>query len=279
MSDQDLQRTYRRVPLGGLVLLFLGIVFLLQTLDVLPWALWGTLWRFWPVLIVAVGLGILLGRQNPWFVGVLILSLLFACLGLAIWQYEQVPEPVIERYSEPLASLEHTHIEMDFNGGSLSISSLANNSPNFVEIDSEARCEGVGLTIYFTEYDGEGTLHLSTEGVSRLSWVEPWVDCEVRLTRDIPLELDIDSAASNLELDLSELQITELRMDMNAGNYKITTPFLAGEVFIKLDVTLPHFIGQWQLESSLYYQHTPWVSDLRVKYEVYPHYSLSASSR
>jgi hypothetical protein len=45
-------------------LLFLGIVFLLQALDVLPWGVWGTLWRFWPVLIIIIGLNILLSRYS-----------------------------------------------------------------------------------------------------------------------------------------------------------------------------------------------------------------------
>jgi len=75
------------VPLFGIFLLFLGIVLLLQTFQVLPWALWGVLWRFWPVLIIIIGLNILLRRYNPWLVSALVLALLVACLGLAIWQY------------------------------------------------------------------------------------------------------------------------------------------------------------------------------------------------
>ena len=75
------------VPIWGIFLLFLGVVFLLQTLDVLSWGLWGTLWRFWPVLIIIVGLGILLRRYNVWLVSLLVLAILGACLGIAIWQY------------------------------------------------------------------------------------------------------------------------------------------------------------------------------------------------
>ena len=48
---------------------------------------------------------------------------------------------------------------------------------------------------------------------------------------------------------------------------------------LKAILTFPRFIGQQQLESSRYFQHTPWVSGLRVKYEVYLHYNPSASFR
>ncbi|MBA7683075.1 hypothetical protein ES703_91431 [subsurface metagenome] len=75
-------------PMWGLWLLFLGIVFLLQSFNVLPWGLWGTLWRFWPVLIITTGISILLRHYNIWLVSVLVLALLFACLGIAIWQYQ-----------------------------------------------------------------------------------------------------------------------------------------------------------------------------------------------
>jgi len=74
-------------PIGGILLLFLGVVFLLQTLDVLPWALWETLLRFWPVLIIILGLSVLLRRYNVWLVSLLVIAILVACLGVAIWQF------------------------------------------------------------------------------------------------------------------------------------------------------------------------------------------------
>ncbi len=76
----------RYVPIWGIMLLFLGIVFLLQNFGLLSWAIWGTLWRFWPVLLIMTGLGIMLRRFNVWLVSLLMVALLLACLGIAIWQ-------------------------------------------------------------------------------------------------------------------------------------------------------------------------------------------------
>ncbi len=76
------------IPTGGIFLVFIGVVLLLQSLNVLPWSLWNTLWRFWPVLLITSGLGILLRRYNVWLVSALIMALLLACLGIAIGQYE-----------------------------------------------------------------------------------------------------------------------------------------------------------------------------------------------
>ena len=68
-------------------LLFLGVIFLLQNLDVLSWGLWGELWRFWPVLVIGLGLRLLMKNSSPWLVSAIFFVLLCASLGVAIWQY------------------------------------------------------------------------------------------------------------------------------------------------------------------------------------------------
>jgi len=90
MSEEEPPRI-ASAPVWGVFLLFLGIVFLLQTTGFLPWGLWGTLWRFWPVLIIIIGVGILLRRYNVWLVSLLILVMFGACLGIAAWQYGVLP--------------------------------------------------------------------------------------------------------------------------------------------------------------------------------------------
>ncbi len=249
MSEQKQQRE-RPAPMWGIFLLFLGTVFLLQTLNILPWGLWENLWRFWPVLIIIIGLSILLRRYNPWLVSGLILVLLFACLGIAYWQYSpHLPGgETTKSYSEPLGSLEHAQIEIDFSAGSLNISSLPLNSPNFVEADSEAR--NGNMLVAFQSQDSEGTLHLKTDQVDRRFPNEAGSRWEVSFTRNIPLTIQVKSAASNLELDLSELEVTELQMDIDIGNSIVKMPFSAGTTlaYIKADlanveVTIPEGVA------------------------------------
>jgi len=141
------------VPIWGILLLFLGVVFLLQTLNVLPWGLWGTLWRFWPVLIIIVGLGILLRRYNVWLVNLLILAILGACLGIAIWQHGASPSAgvITKSYSEPLGSLERAQIEVDFTAGSITIGSLLPGSSNLVEVDSGVRNGHESMKVNFQQ--------------------------------------------------------------------------------------------------------------------------------
>jgi hypothetical protein len=48
---------------GGLLLVFLGTVFLLTNLGLVPSTVWNELWKFWPVLIILLGLRLLTGRN------------------------------------------------------------------------------------------------------------------------------------------------------------------------------------------------------------------------
>jgi len=258
MSREKPQRVLG-VSIWGIFLLFLGVVFLLQTLSVLRWGLWGTLWQFWPVLIIIIGLGILLRHYNAWLVSLLVLAILGACLGIAIWQYgPSLSSGMVTRgYSEPLDGLEYAQIEIDFSAGSVTIGSLPPGSPNFVEVDSEVRDSRQTISVDFHQQDGEGKLYLST--VNQRFWGGDRIGWEVRFTRSIPLAISIKSAASNVELDLSELKVTELRLDVDAGNYIVTTPSRAGTSDIEIEanaanieVTIPDGVAaKIQVDTNL----------------------------
>jgi len=198
------------------------------TFNVLPWGLWGTLWRFWPVLIIIAGLSILMRRYNLWLVSALILAILLSCLGIAICQYgPSLPAGVTSSYSEPL---------IGFNAGSLTVGSLPAGSLDFIVADS--RVKNGDMKVDFQRRGGEGTLSLSMERVNRRFWDEAKTKWEVKFARTIPLTMKVKAAVGNLELDLSELDINEFQMDLDVGNCRLKMPSSAGitRAYIKADV-------------------------------------------
>jgi len=227
-------------PLWGILLLSVGVVFLLQTLNVLPWGLWGTLWRFWPVVIITIGLGILLRRYNIWLVSLLILAILGACLGIAIWQYGPSPAAgqITKSYSQPLGSVQQAQIEIDFTAGSLTINSLPAGSLNLVEVDSTLSNGETGIRVDFHRQDGQGSLHLSRERVDWPFWGKDENRWLVNLNRNIPLTVAVRFTASNANLELSQLQIVELRMDVDLGNYTVKMPSSAGTIHVYIKANL-----------------------------------------
>ena len=222
-----------RAPIFGIFLLFLGVVLLLQNLNVLPWQLWEVLWRFWPVLIIAIGLSILLRGRNAWLATILVLALFGACLGIAVWQYEPSSwaDEAPTTYSEPLGDLDSAEIALDFTAGSLTVSSLPSGSRNLVEVKSEVAYGDGDVRADLHRSGSQGSLRLIGEGKVNSRW-------EVRVTRNIPITMGINAALSSLELDLSDLELTELRADIDVANCTVKLPSSAGSIYayIKADV-------------------------------------------
>ncbi len=204
----------------GVILLFVGIVLLLQNFNLLPWGLWGTLWRFWPALLIIIGLDILASHYNPWLTSALVLAVLGACLGLAIWQHGLSPSPAMSEYSQPLGELRRAEVQMDFAGGSLKLASLPPDSANL----AEAKCQEGKIKADFEQQDGVGHLHLSNEKKERPPWKGIGAELEVNLSPSIPLALQVKSAAVNLNLDISQLKVTELKLNLDAGNCQLKMP-------------------------------------------------------
>ena len=73
----------RGSPLGAVLLILIGVILLLNVFGVLDWSIWWSLLRLWPVLLIAAGLELLLGR---WKWGSLLATILVvAVVVAALW--------------------------------------------------------------------------------------------------------------------------------------------------------------------------------------------------
>ena len=71
--------------------------------------------------------------------------------------------------------------------------------------------------------------------VSAVHFASPWMwrsrgtlDWTVRLSEQVPLSLDLEGGASDTRLDLSDLHVTDLRVQTGASSSEITLPASAG---------------------------------------------------
>lgn len=72
----------------GIILLFVGIVSLLASLDVIDFS-WRIAWRLWPMLFIFVGVAILPIKE--WLRALLLLATL--AVGMLLYQHEATKEP------------------------------------------------------------------------------------------------------------------------------------------------------------------------------------------
>ncbi len=203
-----------------ILLIMAGVVLLLQTLGVLPWSLWSTLWRFWPVLVILVGLSIILRNAPAWVMPGIALLALAGVVGAAVaieWPFAK-PTTYTTSFSEPLDGLESARVEVDFGAGKLLLGSLPESSENL----AEGQFGGSGKVDATVKRRGsEATLKLSrTSGSFLWGAEEEW---NVNLSRRVAIDLDLDTGASNVELDLTDLRVE--KFTLNAGASKLHVRF------------------------------------------------------
>lgn len=61
---KDQRPFYQGVSWGGIVLIILGLIFLLQTLGFVSRDIWNEIFKFWPVILILVGLNIVLNSRK-----------------------------------------------------------------------------------------------------------------------------------------------------------------------------------------------------------------------
>jgi hypothetical protein len=78
VSNKDAWKSRHRHhdgPVGGAIILAGGVILLLNTLGVIPWAFWSQIAQFWPILLILVGVQIVLGSSFAARLLILILTL------------------------------------------------------------------------------------------------------------------------------------------------------------------------------------------------------------
>lgn len=225
------------VPFWGIFLLFLGTVFLLQTIGVLPWGLWRTLGRLWPVILIAIGICLVMRRYNAWLVSLIILALFAGALGIAYAQYQPlapVSTPAAMNFSEPRDNLRAAQVDIDFETGNLDIGSLPAGSPNFLESNAS-----VGMR----RQNGTGRITINRSGVGWPFWDKGGDRWRIGLTPGIPMTVTAKLDMANANLDLSQLQVTDLSVDADLTNSNVKLP-ASGivSVFVKADLSTVEII-------------------------------------
>ncbi len=132
----------RRGFVGPLILVTIGFILLFNNLGIIPWDIWKTLWRFWPVILILIGIEILVccsGSKITYFLAVLLGVLII--VGTVILALSGVPQ---SGYTGNLTSANLNDTDLsgwdknfaDLVGANLSNSKLDGANLNFADLKS-----------------------------------------------------------------------------------------------------------------------------------------------
>jgi hypothetical protein len=186
----------------GSVLIVLAALLLLKQTGVIVGDIFG---YFWPLLIIAFGIWLIAGffaRRRP-------------------VEGEQV--------SIPLEGATSAFVKLDHGAGRLTLRSGAGPA----EIVNGTF--GNGLSYKSHMEGGRLEVKLRTSQQVWAWWPGESMDWDIRLNRDIPLGLKIDSGASASILDLSDLKVNDLDINTGASSTELTLPANAGSTHVDID--------------------------------------------
>lgn len=210
---------------GPTFLIGLGVIFLLSNFGRIDWNVWDLALRLWPILIIAIGLDIVLGRRS--LVGALVALLLMAALlGGALILIGSGSPPTVEAVAYPLdAKAVSAEVVIKPGVGSLTLGALDG---------GENLLEG---TLYLQRGERYNEDYNTSGSVSRLTLDRGNVNIfipsfggqktgwQLKLNNALPVDLSVDMGVGDLFLDLRQFHLLKaLQVNMGIGRTDIYLP-------------------------------------------------------
>lgn len=222
----------------GFLVLFLSIILLLTTADVVPWNIWLFVWQFWPMLFVIFGMAFLMRRWNvSFYLGIPIFILIFGIMGTGLWktwedQYfntENFAEENIKGMTESKVSnempknTEKADIKIRLGAGDIKVGSIPDegstliytgtHNSNFFSLNQRLETVGKNAKVNF-QTSPFIKRPFSSKGVNELN---------LSFSQKLDYTLEVESGTSDIDLSLEKLKISKLELDTGASN--VTTMF------------------------------------------------------
>ena len=238
----------RRVSLLiGLLFVLLGVLLLLTTTGVVSFGIWLELADYWPLLLVLIGVEFILIRRALLIrAGVIVLILVVSTVAAYFSVPEYAPnDPLRVTYAEPLRDAETLHLNMEFVGGSVELTSEMPDAPSparLLAADFKSRPARVmrepsdGSITYYVMSSGPFLRHTSDDGYSkrRVSFPVGLADWRLTVSPEVEVEIDILSVATDLDLDLRNINVRKLSVETGTSDIRIQLPDNAGQTHIDI---------------------------------------------
>ena len=243
-------RARKGFSLFGLLLVALGILLLLNVVGALSLGVWFELARYWPLLLVIVGVKMLLAPRAP-LVGLTAVSLILV-VAVAIASFtmdsrhslDASGAPAAASYEAPLGDAETLELGMGFAGGSATLRSAPAGGSQLLAADFGGASadvihdrRGRDSKIYLSsggwsvDWDGAANVNMASDS----GGFPGFVDWDLLVSPDVALAIEIGAGASDLDLDLRRLNVKRLNIGAAASDVRIILPESAGRTEVEIE--------------------------------------------
>jgi hypothetical protein len=216
----------------------LGIIFLMANLGYLPVDVWQMIISLWPILLIAIGFDILFGRRSVWaslFGSLVVLAILAGSIWWFGYRDANLQISGVQEIHEPLGDTTQAEILVAPGIGTLQLDALSDSNA-LIEGNVHSG-EGIDITKNVTHVGETTTVVISTSGAMTIypfsgqggRWI--W---DLSVTPEIPINLGSDMSVGDTNLTLTDLQISDLNVNLGVGKATISLP-QEGRVSARVD--------------------------------------------
>jgi hypothetical protein len=207
------------------ILILFGVLLLLDSLNIIPGIDWMTLFKFWPVILIAIGVEIILGRRVSCAGIFLLVIVIIIGAALTWWSFVDEGDRTTELVTFPLSGVERAALELDTGFGKLGVAGAGDMSQLLVgELDVP---EGGGVDSGVDAQGDVAEVWLRTKRDFR-AWPQALIsqggEWDVRLNDRVGWDMNVHAGIGDARLDLSELRVDELIVDWGIGSVEVVLP-------------------------------------------------------
>lgn len=226
----------RRGVFWPLLLIALGLIFLLQNFGFITGVSWLAVASLWPLLLVLIGLDIAFARR--WPLPTLVVEVAVIAAGLALVAYSPNLAPGIFVFGDgdgrgdsdvTAPRGEATQLTLTLNGGATRSYRVSGGADALVEAHStspDLRVRTSGTTRAAVRIDQVSPGFLRPVAVG---------DIQIRIASDVPTSLVINVGAGDFDVDLSDVRVTDARVNVGASSMRFVLPKPSGNVDIRMN--------------------------------------------
>ena len=226
---------FRREFVGATLMLGLGALFLAINFGYLTLNFWEVIVKLWPLFLISAGLSLIFDRR--WLRGfgsvigaLVILAVLVGAVSLVSgssqfvsWQMGQDAAPN-QKISQPIDGAKNAILLIEPTIGTLNIKSLSESS---ALVEGAINLQGSERLIQNGRVEN-GTANYALRSDGTYMGMGPggseWHTWNLGLAPEMPIVLRVKRAVGEAAIDMSELQVSDLSVDMALGSTSITLP-------------------------------------------------------
>jgi hypothetical protein len=227
----------RRGVFWPLVLIALGLIFLLQNFGFISGVSWLAVASLWPLLLVLIGLDIAFARR--WPLPTLAVEVAVIAAGLALVAYSPNLSPGVFVFGDGATTGETdvaaprgdaTQLNLTLNGGATHSYHVMGGATQLVE----AHSANPDLRLRVSGASARPDVRLDQTSSGFFHPVSG-SDIQIRVAADVETSLTVNVGAGEFDVDLSDVRVSDGRLNVGASSLRFVLPKPTGDVPIRMN--------------------------------------------